>query len=415
MKYAFLRIAGKFDLPSQARVDWKIYSADKKLINGSLAPIPLAEAISKINHTVDKNLKTIIFVPGEAVSLHTINLSRQQTNYLKDSLPFIMEDQVADEVENLHFAHGGELSAKGDEITYPVAIIKKNYMEKWKKALADLKFPADEFIPEFLVLPEWSVILDKDKTLFKGNNGNGFAAEPDCAPLLVDAAIHLETSPPKISVYGAAAQITTFPQSSNIEAKPLKHSVTETLAAFYLENPNPGNLLNLLQGDFKKAIADFSAPFKWKEFAAAAAAGILIYATFNIGIAVYYKLAAANNRSEALAIYKTIAPEEAKSPDAEKHMQVKMKLLNGTGNGQDFLSEIAQVSAKISQLPQPEAISLTQIEYDSERGLALDIKVPSADIAEDFRKSLQQNGKTAKIESSNPEDGGIRAKVMVSE
>ena len=395
MKYIFLRIT-KFDVAHQTQVEWKIYSDDKKLIHGSSAPLSLAQAAAEINKAAPKNPHIIIFLPGELVSCHTVNLNRQQMNYLRDSLPFVMEEQVADEVENLHFALGNKLSEEGDEVVFPVAVIKKAYIENLVKELHELQIVADEIIPEFLVLPEWSVIFDKDKALFRSNLNNGFAADANSIQVLIDAATQMELSKPTVTTLDA------------------EHGVTEALSLLYLENPQSEYYINLLQGKFEKNIADFSKPFKWKKLAFAAVAGVLIYVSLNLGIALYFKFKANQAYNEALAIYKTSTPADANSSDAREHMEKKIELLKNTNGGMGFLSVIREVSAKIGQLP-PDAVTLNQIEYDAEKGTVLELKATDGKAVEVIRQSLEEGGKKAKIESSNPEEGGVKAKIMVSE
>ncbi len=101
----------------------------------------------------------IILIPGERVSLHNARVpgSRQQA---MQAAPFVIEEQLADEPEDLHFA----LGPRDGNDSWPVAVVGREYMREIFIGLSGASVRAGAIIPDILALPltagEWTIWRD---------------------------------------------------------------------------------------------------------------------------------------------------------------------------------------------------------------------------------------------------------------
>jgi len=64
--------------------------------------------------------RAVVILPGDDVLLAEATIPGGSQSRAQQAVSFVLEDQVADDIDELHFA----LGAKGKDDTYPVAIIK---------------------------------------------------------------------------------------------------------------------------------------------------------------------------------------------------------------------------------------------------------------------------------------------------
>ena len=94
--------------------------------------------------------KVIVLVPGTDVLLAEPVLPVKSGAKLAQVVPFALEEHLAADVEDLHFAVGKRESRPGT----PVAVVSHARMEAWLALLADAGLHADAIYPETAALPE---------------------------------------------------------------------------------------------------------------------------------------------------------------------------------------------------------------------------------------------------------------------
>lgn len=99
---------------------------------------PLDEALKDV-----RDRDVIVLVPAGETSTLTCDLPAKGAR-LRAALPFALEEQVADEIENLHFAPG-ERRPSGN---LPVAVVTHDQMAAWLGRLQDAGIRASRVIPE---------------------------------------------------------------------------------------------------------------------------------------------------------------------------------------------------------------------------------------------------------------------------
>jgi len=99
---------------------------------------PLPEAARDV-----RDRSVIVLVPAGETATLTVNLPAKGAR-LRAALPFALEEQVADEVENLHFA-AGQRFASGN---LPVAVVAHKKMHEWLMRLQEAGIRPARIVPE---------------------------------------------------------------------------------------------------------------------------------------------------------------------------------------------------------------------------------------------------------------------------
>ena len=150
-------------------------------------------------------------VPGEDVRTLCLPVTADEKKHIGRSLPFMLEEQVAEDIEDLHFA-----ATPLDSETFAVAIASRDKMAAWGEVISS--FPGvSQWVPEPLVLPwqpgEWCLVMVAGQALVRTGDCEGFSAELTLLPIMLEQnrGIILNTSsinehlhPPGISAYAAA-------------------------------------------------------------------------------------------------------------------------------------------------------------------------------------------------------------------
>src|SRR5690554_289434 len=116
---------------AQAQVSWLVANAsgDEVIASGVLTNIThLAELTEKASQR-----DVYVAVAGDAVSMHNAAVPAKSRRHLKQIIPFTLEDDVAEDIDNLHFAWPSQTPANEP---IPVAVVAREQMSLWLNALA---------------------------------------------------------------------------------------------------------------------------------------------------------------------------------------------------------------------------------------------------------------------------------------
>lgn len=154
--------------------DWRVH--------GSEAAEP-ASGRGAIEETLPQcqGRRVILLVPGADILLCTAHVPGLGGQKLRQALPYALEDDLAEDVEALHFA----LGAVGEQGRRAVAVVARRHMDAWLAPFRDNGIEPDAVYPEVLGVPRveddataWSLLLDGGQVLVRTGSQSGFACEP---------------------------------------------------------------------------------------------------------------------------------------------------------------------------------------------------------------------------------------------
>ncbi|MEM9256863.1 MAG: type II secretion system protein GspL [Pseudomonadota bacterium] len=355
--------------------------------------------------------------PGADTRLLTLAVSPAERKHIAKSLPFTLEEDVADDIDDLHFS-----SRFIDKELLGVAVCSRNKMDEWAGWLA--AFPgAGRWIPEPLLLPwqpgEWCIVLEGDDAIIRTGQCHGFAIERDMVGALLSGVLAEEASddgdepasPEAVVVYGSdqAEDTAILPEALQDRVQWRQGNL---YAAMMLQDDNLVDL-NLLQGDYAVRLPLGRWWRQWRLLAAAFAGAFMLQVA-----AVYADYRSLNTenvalRSAVMDSYRRAYPS-GNVVDPEKQLQRQLDALRGTSQSSGFITLIEPVGAAIAGMPGTEIVSINYSDRGDE--IRLNIVAPDYGAVEKLRTDMSDASLEAVIETSSATpDGKVRARLRVGQ
>lgn len=292
---------------------------------GSIETSTLAEL--KAAHT---HARLIGLAPSEHVGLYRVNLAVRQSAKLLQAVPYALEDQLADDVDDQHFA----ITARQTDGSTPVAVVERAQMRSWLAPFEEIGLVLDSLLPEALALPlsdnMLSVLVQANgRCLVRRNEFDGFATHLSVLPAL------LSQDECEQTVFLLNQPGVHLPEQFSVgRSQPAVSALDAAVSPF--------QSLNLLQGEFapKRATDQW---LQMAKFPAALAAGCLLFSLINLALGNASKQAEYDDLQErALLQFSEGFPQITRIVDPKVQAEQALAKLKG-GNSEDrFLSLLSQ-------------------------------------------------------------------------
>lgn len=139
---------------------------------------------------VAKGRRVRVCVPGAHTLLLHADLPTHNSRKIQQAVPFALEDRLAEDVENLHFAVGTR-----DPRGYPTVVVTRAHMQTWLGELTTAGVTPTELVVDVLTLPvrEHSLVMatDGEQILVRFPDGSGMVMDRAMAPLLIQRQLEL--------------------------------------------------------------------------------------------------------------------------------------------------------------------------------------------------------------------------------
>jgi len=242
----------------QQPIHWLVWSNDdnKTIEYGDVAGV---EGLDLLTEKAQSR-KVICLLPSVDITLKSVPMSSAFSRKTLQALPYMLEDELASDVERLHFS----VIAKTPEMLH-VAVCEKHKMVTWLAWLSDANITPFKFIPDVLALPEplenrWQAVLLQGQWLLKEQLHYGWSCESRMLPSLL--ALRLAEDPQQvICSYGEAPSACL----GEWQALPSKPAIQVLAEGAVKQN------CNLLDGEFKLKKESQLQLAKWKAPAIAVA------------------------------------------------------------------------------------------------------------------------------------------------
>jgi general secretion pathway protein L len=359
--------------------------------------------------------RVVVALPGTDVLLSRAAIPTRNRQRLLQAVPFALEDQLAADVESLHFAAGG----RDSDGQVAVAVVDRTWMQTCVAALSEAGLAPDTVTADTLTLPwqpdEWTVLLETDRATVRTGAQAGFAAEPELLPALVAAAREQEGAlPSRVRILNAdgantlAASLTELLEGLECRIEDVAGDAVELMAGTGDEQ----TLLDLLQGAFAKPGTLAQTWRRWRPAAAAAAALILL----QIGLTAvqYHHLTTQVTQLDAQidTLYRKTFPESHRIVNARAQMEQKLHALRGSAGDtrSGLLPLLTQAGPTLSSVP---GLNINALDY---RGNNLDLELTVTDIQslDQMKQKLERAGLQVDIRSATARDQGVSSRVRIA-
>ncbi|MFV0478060.1 MAG: type II secretion system protein GspL [Parahaliea sp.] len=372
---------------------------------GSTHLLDSEEAVQHLRSTLAQQRWNLCFaVPAESLRLLSLSVGEDEKKHLSQSLPFMLEEQIAGDIDQLHFA-----SVACNDSRYGVAICSKVDMALWQQHL-DILGNIDQCLPEVLLLPwrerEWCLLVEQERVLVRSNDCEGFACDPEMAPLLLSAALSAG-EPQVVVIYGQDQT-----QDSQLLPPQLRERCQwrrgDFSTALVLTDSIPA--LNLRQGAFAPRLPLQRWWQQWRLIAAVLAVALSLQLLANW---LDYRMLQAQDlslRAAREASYRQAYPQ-GKVIDPEKQLKRQLASMQGSGSSSGFIAVMDNVGQVLANEP---GALLASINYSDRGGdLRMNIVAPDFESVERLRAGINASGLVATMESSSAQKEGVRARIRV--
>lgn len=378
--------------PQQA--DWQLYGRDgQRLQQGTDTPLgELAPLAGRARVTV--------IVPAQWCRLLHVRLPGRQRQH-RQAIPFALEDRLADDIEDLHFA-SGRADAQG---AIPVIVTDHRHMQFLRDALETAGIQAERAVSALQCLPRhedaWSLLwLGPQVVLHQGDEA-GMVDSALLAGLLEatadqPAALHHYTAPG------------TRPA---LDEGQVHHWPDDDLLGF-LAAHCPSRAINLFQGPYqqKDRLAERLRPWK-----TALAAGVLLALVLTTQQALQWRqLTQQKAQLEARIeqVFRQALPDARRMVNPRAQIKQALAQLN---RGQTAPAGFMPLLAALGEpLGRQKGLRLSRLDY-SRGQLIADLEAKDYESLQNLQQTLQQQGVAAEILSADSDNGLTRGRLKLTE
>jgi general secretion pathway protein L len=335
-------------------------------------------------------LRVVVLAPGKDCLLTQVDVPGRSRQKLLRAVPFALEEQLSDEVENLHFA----VSAAMVGGAWPVAVISKAYMETLQAAITEAGLEVQQVIPEMLAIPytgsETSVLVENDVALVRTGSIAGYAVDSDNLGMLLALQ--------KVDENEQLPALHLFVPQDNLQPDTADF-IGETRVEPYSGDPLTvfatgvdAQAINLLQGDYGRA-GDWARVLQpWRATAALLLAAVLVS---NVVMGVdYLRLSGERDQLNAQIeeTFKKALPDTRRIVNPRVQMQQQLdSLQRHAGAGGGFLSLLGQSAAVLKGM---QGVEISGASFRAGR-LDIDLTIANLQLLDQLKQALIQPGKLA--------------------
>ena len=405
-------------------------SADWIVVDGNGArrspPLtgPLAEAAKDVG---DRTV--IALVPASSVLTTAVDIPIKAGARLRTALPFALEEQLADDVENLHFAAG----RRTDNGLLTASVVAHSQMQEWVSVLKDAGIAATQMIPENHGLAKipgtMSLLVAEDQIMFNDGADSEFVMQgvkPSDALAVTGALDESESDSEAdtdsktgghLLVYCEASEEVRFEHDWNslrselasVDINLLPDGVLPRLAVTVAAKRG----VNLLQGAYAVKVEYGSMIRPWR-YAAALLVAFFVFGFIAKGVD-YYRLSVEQEalREQFTQEYRQMRPADSSEiTDPSRYVDAIRSSSGAVVSTDIFLPTLHQLSVALQQNESAE------IEAISYRAGIVDVRLTAPDVAtlDNIQKIVSTSGRfSASIQSTDQVGEKVSSRIQIRE
>jgi general secretion pathway protein L len=402
--------------PGQEDTEWLI-------LDEAGAPTPTRQRGSlSLAAAVWRSGRVVVLAPATQILLAEPELPPGGGAKIARAVPFALEEQLTEDVDQLSFAIGQRRSNGRTA----VAVVSRSVLQSWLADLSAAGLDPQAIFPDISLMPEnpgqtvlW---LEKDRLAVRRPGAIPFAVELSpvrealvVAGVIADPLQAIEEPKPKES----AILYLTRDDWARVQAEfeDLLEQFASLKVQLLADGPlpwlargtNAADAVNLLQGEFSRTPNYGERWHRWRPAAALAGALFLVH----LG-AQALQIRQAKHESAALdgeisQLFSFAMPGDSLS-DPRRQMQAKLERIRKSGAGpQYFLRALQTLSGALTVAPKT---TISALSY-RENALDMTVNAPSLAALSQLTQSVGKEGLAAEIQSSNPVAAGVEAHLHV--
>ena len=372
----------------------------------AVASFPVEHAKLEDLPSMAAGRRVVVLVPSADVRLCSVTLPAKQLAKVQQAVPFALEDQLADDVETLHFAVGGR-SPSG---SWTVAVIARERIDQLLGFFTERGVRPDAMLPDILALPvpadgQFTVLVDGDEAVVRSSASTGFV----CAREDLELCLQLADPERQHTLRILIARDQDFdPSALPWPTEPL-HGFAHPLEAL-LQHLGDSAAIDLLQGEYS-AQQDWLRLWRPWRAAAALLAGLLLLSATLHGVHAWRlgaELTALNERNQQR--YRAIFPDENRIVDLEAQLGQQFARLNSGPASAELLGLMNLVAESTAAIP---GLRLQALQY-RDAALYASLSADGLQALEQLKAWFEQpRAARLEVQSANSGSAGVQIRIKL--
>lgn len=365
-----------------------------------------------------------VLAPGEDVLLAQVELPMMKQQRLARAVPFALEEQLAEDVEDLHVAVGRR-DARGRVAN---AVVARSTLDAWLTQLKAAGLQPDVVSPEIFGVPwdettetdSWSMMINGARALLRTGAQTGMAFDiVNLAPVVRACLDAIDQTPPaRLNVAACGDSVFADTEAHRELAALCKERAVdlslrqqdEACSVVLAQGFNEQNAINLLQGDYsrKEQLEKLLRP--WRPALILAGAWLLL----QVGMLTveYNHLSAlsADQKTQIESVYREAFPQARNIVNPRVQMERGLEKLRGGGANEGFLALLAQSGAILKDI---KGAQLRTLRFKGDK-LDLDIDMPDLQTLDKLKQRLIDEAKLkVEIVSASSREGKVESRLSL--
>lgn len=359
-----------------------------------------------------------VLLPGELAILNCVQLPARSQRQALQALPFVVEEQLADDIEKVHLSVG----IRRADGRWPVLVVDLGIMASLIDSCEQANLRLRAVYVDAQILPasegHLSILMHDDRVLFHAAQAVAVFDRASAASMIhfllgesVVQHVQIRFQEGDEGQALLAQQLSTEFSALGETQVTMEPTATSLLAPSLL--PAPASAINLLQGRF--TVRQPTGKLPWWQIATAAVLFLWLgQLGLQIGSGWYFNHQADALEKSAEEQYRKLFPDAKHVSNPRKRLE--SRLLEGvSAAGENTFARLFSGSVQaLNSLPNHEGLTIEELRYESEQGqLELELKARSIDQLDQFKQALGKLGLSARISSANDSDGGISGRMQI--
>ena len=390
--------------PGTVTVAYAITNADPP-VSVLVREVPLAEVLDQAEGKAIR-----LYAPAQDVRLMTANVPAKQASKALLAVPYALEDQFAEDVEDLHFAIAAGPDARGE---WPVAVVAAQHLRDWLAPFTARGLVPESVIPETLALPwreddrRWTVLAEPGHMTVRAGPMAGFGCLTEDLELFLGLAEGEQKQALRILItQGVDLDFTKLER--DVELLPGLAHPLEALARHY----RPATAINLLQGPFAMRRAAAREWQAWK-LPAALLLGAFVLGVIGNGLSALVLSSQVKKQQQANEErFRALFPAEQRIVNLRVQAEQQFTAAAGGARGGNLLTLLDAFSGGLKAAP------TLRVEGMQFREGALFLSLTGTDLSalDQLKAHFAGNSKAARLEvqSANSGENGVQIRIKLS-
>jgi len=367
---------------------------------------PIADALP-----LAQNRRVVLLLPGAEVGLAEPELPLRGGAKLAQAIPFALEEQLASDVEGLHFAMGAR---EGGTLGTPVGAVSRGLMDRWITSCEAAGIKASLAFADTIAVPVspngCTLLIDDDSLYVRRSDGVPYVL--DAQPLSAALSLAMASSSAAadhVSLYATPEEY----EKHREDIEGLRRDTATLQVKLMPEGPLPllaaqvAGLqgVNLLQGSYARKQTGGVALRQWR-LPIGLAAGVVLMFLLSQGISMWQLSRAEKQLDAQIAqIFQSVLPGQP-IVDARAQMEGVLGHGGATGTLLPALSHLARALAKSPG---------GRVEAMSYRSGALDLRLvaPTVEALDGIKQAMSQEGANVELQSATPRGNVVEGRLQV--